>query len=362
MKTLIPPFNYHDPAIFAVEQKKVFARTWCCVGFRHQVAKHNDFITRDVGGYSVVVHNFDGSLKGFHNVCSHRFNRIHPEGEGNRPLQCSYHGWSYNEEGLPTAIPKRPRFDDLSPEKICELRLQAWRVETCGQLVFVCRDPGGPELRDFLGACFDTVERMSNACGPRIDVNGMTIRANWKVLVENTLESYHVGFVHPNSFSRLNAGEGVFAWQPPHSSWETPLGPKFISRMDKLMPLFESRPLKLAGYFHQLVFPNLTIASTQGTSFSVQFFEPVGPAETRFTSVVFQTRLGDVSPGTQAAVDALNQSVKDFNRAVFTEDKDVCEQVQRGATETSQAGLLSDEELRVGDFQSHYLRSMEAQS
>ena len=261
---------------------------------------------------------------------------------------------------MPNAIPKRPRFDDLTQEKICALRLQPWRVELCGSLIFVCRDPHASSLKDFLGGCFDLVERMTEACGAQVDENEMLIRANWKILVENTLESYHVGFIHPTTFSRLSPGEGAFGWQPPHSSWESPLGQKFLARMGKIISLFDSRPLKLDGYFHQLLFPNVTIASTQGTSFSVQFFEPVAPGETRFTSFVFQTRLGEVAPGTQAAVDAMNVSVKDFNRAVFAEDKEICEQVQLGVAETGQTGILSDEELRVGFFQTQYLRLMDS--
>lgn len=358
MDTVIPPLNYFDPAIFALEQRELFRRTWNCVGFRYQLAKPNDFISRDIGGQSVIVHNFDGELRAFHNVCSHRFNRIHSAPSGNRPLQCAYHGWSYDEAGLPNGIPKRPRFDDLTPEKICALRLKAWQIETCGQLVFVCRASDGPSLSEYLGESYAMVEQMTNACGSPIDENVMTIRANWKILVENTLESYHVGFIHPTTFSRLNAGEGVFAWQPPHSSWATPLGQKFVARMEKVLRLFESRPLKIDGYFHQLIFPNLTLASTQGTSFSVQFFEPIGPKETRFTSIVFQTKLGEISVGVRTAVEAMNKSVVDFNRAVFSEDKEICEQVQRGTAETALTGILSDEELRVGDFQSHYMRAL----
>jgi phenylpropionate dioxygenase-like ring-hydroxylating dioxygenase large terminal subunit len=210
-----------------------------------------------------------------------------------------------------------------------------------------------------LGESFEEIKRMTNACGMLIDENILLIRANWKVLIENTLESYHVGFIHPNTFSRLGAGEGTFGWQPPHSSWQTPLGQKYSARMGKVMPLFDSRPFKLEGYRHQLVFPNLTIASTQGTSFSVQFFEPTAPNETRFSSMVFQSELGEMSEATQAAISVLNSSVVEFNRAVFNEDKAVCEQVQLGVAEASQPGILSDEELRVGDFQSHYMRQME---
>jgi len=54
----------------------------------------------------------------------------------------------------------------------------------------------------------------------------------------------------------------------------------------------------------------------------------------------------------------MNKSVIDFNRAVFNEDKEICEQVQRGTAETALTGILSDEELRVGDFQTHYMRAL----
>jgi phenylpropionate dioxygenase-like ring-hydroxylating dioxygenase large terminal subunit len=362
MNTKILPQAYVDPTVYAVEQKKIFRRLWMCMGLRRDVAKHNDFISREIGGMSVVVHNFDGMLKAFHNVCTHRFNRIHSTPKGNRPLQCAYHGWTFNAEGIPTAIPKRPRFDDLTPERICDLRLAAWRVETCGELVFVCGDAQAPNLRTYLGTAFEDIERMTNACGAVIDENVMTIRANWKILVENTLESYHVGFIHPGTFARLGAAEGQFGWQGEHSTWDTALGPKFAARIERLMPLFSSRPVKLPGYHHQLIFPNVTLASTHGTSFSLQFFEPVTPSETRFTSVVFQTKLDQASDAAHEALGALNQSVKEFNRAVFSEDKEVCEQVQLGTAETGKTGILSDEELRVGKFQENYSRLMETTS
>lgn len=359
MNTLIPPRDYCDADIHSREQKVLFSRVWQCVGFTHELAQHHDFVTRDIGGCSVLVQNFDGVLRAYTNVCSHRFNRIHTQCKGNGALQCAYHGWLYNGEGLPVGIPKKPRFDGLTPERVRELSLAPWRVEVCGKLVFVCRDPQVPGLKDYLGVSHGLVEEMTRACGPLIDENVMTIRANWKVLIENTLESYHVHFVHPNTFSRLSTADGVFEWQAPHSTWRTPLGAKFTARLEKPMQVFASRPMKIDGYCHQLVFPNLTIASTQGTSFSVQFFEPVDADTTRFTSVVFQTTLGEVPPvSAQSTISALNESVKTFNRAVFSEDKDICEQVQQGARITNQPGLLSDEELRVYDFQKQYTSYM----
>ena len=354
MQTLIPAAYYSDPKIFAREQVELFARNWTCIGFTHDLKKNHDFITREVGGFPVVVQNFDGVLRAYLNVCTHRFNRIQTECKGNRNLQCMYHGWIFDHSGLPSAIPKRPRFDDMSAEKIKSLQLEAWDIATCGGLVFVRKGLEGKTLREYLGDAFGSVEAMTNSLGPAIDENVISVRANWKILVENTLESYHVHFIHPTTFSRLNAGDGVFEWQSPHSSWIAPLGQKFMARMQHFMPVFESRPFTTPGYLHQLIFPHLTIATTQGTSFSIQFFEPISPSETKLSSFVFQTRLDNISEGKASVVVALNSTVKDFNRAVFSEDKDVCEQVQIGTAVTSKVGILSDEELRVHHFQQHY--------
>lgn len=360
MQTLVPPKDYFARETFDREQARIFRRGWQFAGFRRDLANHRDFVTRDVGGTSVVVQNFQGQLRAYQNVCSHRFNRIQTACKGNRALQCGYHGWLYDSEGIPTGIPKKPRFDDLTPEKIQELRLKPWRVEFCGELVFVTEDMSAPNLSDYLGTASATVAHLSSACGRLIDENVMTIRANWKVLVENTLESYHVGFVHPETFSRLQTADGEFAWQPPHSSWATPVGQKLASRMERILKVFAERPVQIAGYLHQLIFPNLTLATTEGMSFSIQLFEPIDPDQTRFTSYVFETTLPEkaVAAGSEV-IAALNKSVCDFNRSVFNEDKIVCEQVQVGSRLTSQPGQLSDEELRVYEFQKQYLARME---
>jgi phenylpropionate dioxygenase-like ring-hydroxylating dioxygenase large terminal subunit len=352
MQTLFSPALYHDPEVFAREQSLLFGGIWHYVGFTHELATPNDFVTRDIGGRSVLVQNFDGTLRAYTNVCSHRFNRIHAACKGNGKLRCGYHGWMYDAEGVPTVIPKRPRFEGLTPEKLQSLRLESWRVEVCGRLVFVCRSLDAPGLREFLGASYETVERMTLAYGPLIDEDVLMIHANWKLLIENSLESYHVHFVHPNSFDRLGTSAGIFEWQSPHSSWSADLNAQLNARMEKFMAVFSTRPFKVSGYFHQLIFPNLALATLNGTSFSFQVYEPQSPDLTRFTTMLFQTQVDAATKS--AVIETLNQSAKEFNRVVVHEDKDICEQVHLGARVTDKLGLLSDEELRVLDFQKQY--------
>lgn len=358
MRPSILPSDYVDPAVFQSERARLFDG-WVFVGFGRQLARHNDYLTREVGGQSVVVQNFDGELRAFLNVCSHRFCRIRAEEAGNHVLQCPYHGWTYDKRGVPFGIPKRPRFPELEDPTAAEaFALEQWRVESCGELVFVRRSPEGPGLAEYLGGALPWVQRAGSALGEQIDRNEILIKANWKVLVENTLESYHVGFVHPKTFGRLGASGMAFAFQGPHSSWAARLSDEMHASWERVAPALASRPVHVDGYFHQLLFPNVTIATTHGATFAVQVFDPVEPGLTRFVSHVFATTLADASPRANALLRALGQSAVEFNRQVFAEDAVVCELVQAGVGRAPGPGILSDEEERVLAFQAAYAAGM----
>nr|WP_246463142.1 Rieske 2Fe-2S domain-containing protein [Nitrospirillum iridis] len=83
------------------------------MGPASSVASHGDYLTGrapDEGGavIPVVVQNFQGVLKAFRNVCSHRYALIHDQPCGRGLLRCAYHGWVYDAAGVPIGIP----FDD----------------------------------------------------------------------------------------------------------------------------------------------------------------------------------------------------------------------------------------------------------
>ncbi len=355
MQPLIQPRDYFDPDVFRAEQAAVFDRAWLFAGFVSDLASPNDYVTARVGGRSVVVQNFDGELRAYANVCSHRFARLKPEGQGNGLLRCPYHGWIYNRDGVPYSIPSRPRFDGLTPEVVRSLRLRAYDVDTCGALAFVrARREGGPSLREYLGGAGDAIEAMSLGMGARIDRNEVTFYSNWKVAVENTLESYHVGFVHENTFKKLGAKGMDFRFDGPHSAWKAPVDAATEAQMRKLASLYRST-YRMDGYFHQLVFPNLTAITLYGTSFGFHHFQPVGPSETRITSHLFLPRLGEGVKINASMAEMMNRSTAEFAASVFMEDKAVCEAVQNGLPESTQQGILSEEEERVWRFQEAYM-------
>ncbi|HGN0691698.1 TPA: aromatic ring-hydroxylating dioxygenase subunit alpha, partial [Pseudomonas aeruginosa] len=44
-----------DPELYALEMKKIFARTWVFLGHETEIPNKGDFIVRDMGSDSVIV-------------------------------------------------------------------------------------------------------------------------------------------------------------------------------------------------------------------------------------------------------------------------------------------------------------------
>src|SRR5688572_16819228 len=104
MTTLIPPSAYVRPDILAFELDHLFSCSWQLGGFGRDLRNDGDYVTASAAGRSVVIQRFGASLRAFTNVCSHRHSLIRTEAKGNGPLRCAYHGWQYDEHGIPAVI------------------------------------------------------------------------------------------------------------------------------------------------------------------------------------------------------------------------------------------------------------------
>ncbi len=107
---------YTDPAIYALEQRRVFRKSWQYVDMTDQLARPGDFVTATIGEVPIVItRGEDGELRAFANVCRHRGAQVVREACGNRKtLQCHYHAWTYNLDGSLRAAPgmkDEPGFD-----------------------------------------------------------------------------------------------------------------------------------------------------------------------------------------------------------------------------------------------------------
>src|SRR5207249_1998776 len=98
----LPGRYYYDPAIYNLEQTRIFSQMWVCVGRADAIAEPGSYQVASVGGESIiVVRNRDGVLHAFLNVCRHRGARLCSEvvGKLKGSIQCRYHAWTYGLDG-----------------------------------------------------------------------------------------------------------------------------------------------------------------------------------------------------------------------------------------------------------------------
>jgi Rieske 2Fe-2S family protein len=195
---------YTDPAIFALEQSRIFGSRWLAAARVSELDRPGRFKTVDVGGESVViVRGRDGGLRAFFNVCRHRGARLctSPDGEAPRSLQCPYHAWTYGFDGKLIAAPNLTKMPDVDRTEygLVPVRLREWLG-----YAWICLADDPPSFEETvqgavtarLGdpAAIDSWELDELQVGRRIVYD---VKANWKLIVENFMECYHCATIHP---------------------------------------------------------------------------------------------------------------------------------------------------------------------
>lgn len=321
MKNLLPHSAYFDPEFYHLENK-LLDKCWFFAGIKGQINNHQDYLTAQHFNLPIFIVNSENSLKGFVNRCLHRGAPIMKLGsQGNGPIKCQYHGWQYQADGKIKAIPFASSFPETPTHG-----LEVINVDNCGELIFYSFKQNKMSLKDYLGAFYDELMLISSYMQNVHHKEKYTIQANWKINVENSLESYHVAHVHKDTFvgvMNLNPQNGSENQTNLHSSWQTDLEDKTATKMKRMEKIFGHKDFPIKGYKHFFIFPNLAIATTTGLSFGIQTYNPLSPSSTEFEHLVIAPKNENA-----AIVSQFLDSVTQFNSTVFKEDCEICEQLQ----------------------------------
>ena len=196
---------YTDPAAATAEQQLVFEKSWQLVGHESDLPAAGSRFAAPVAGREVLlVRREDGGISGHLNVCRHRGAQLLTEAQSKEvepAIRCPYHGWTYNLDGTLVGAPEGRQIPCLNK---AELGLFPIRVESFLGFLFANLDPDAVPLAE---SCAGLVEAVGRYCGPDLAAVGKhrihkrenieRQSANWKVVVDNYLEGYHVPVAHP---------------------------------------------------------------------------------------------------------------------------------------------------------------------
>jgi|AGTN01.1.fsa_nt_gi Phenylpropionate dioxygenase and related ring-hydroxylating dioxygenases, large terminal subunit len=356
----LAPETYYDPGIYADEIACLFRRHWQMVGLARTVARHNDFLRARIAGTEIVVQNFDGDVRGFRNVCTHRHALVHEAPCGNGPLRCPYHGWTYNRDGVPVGIPGNDEHFGLDRAGKERMAMEPVEVVCWGAFVFARLEPGGPPVEDWLGGMAPILAELGALFTEPFDCAGSLWAANWKIAAESALEGYHIPFVHRDSFYPLTGRGDPVVPLGTHSYGRTFLSAAGHDSIDRYATrLGLARSDRFVEYDHFFLFPNMMVIASGGTVFGLQRYDPEGPESTRLHHWMLLGPSSKPAQRNSAAGRAVEKQLVEFNIAVLAEDRLVSESAQRGKRQISRPALLGANEERIALFHNHWRSAME---
>ncbi|MCW1384486.1 aromatic ring-hydroxylating dioxygenase subunit alpha [Novosphingobium sp. KCTC 2891] len=207
--------RYVSPDFMALEFGRMWARTWQWVCREEHVPDVGDYVTYDIGPYSIlVVRSAPDQIKAYHNACLHRGTQLkRSDSAGHaQELRCPFHGWSWSLDGALGNVPCRWDFPHVRDEAY---RLPEVKMETWGGFVFVNLDPAAAPLAEQLGPLAEHFTGRWDLADRRIALHlQKELPTNWKAAQEAFLEAYHVYETHTQGLataSDANAQYDIFS-------------------------------------------------------------------------------------------------------------------------------------------------------
>jgi phenylpropionate dioxygenase-like ring-hydroxylating dioxygenase large terminal subunit len=197
-----PVQNYLDPIRFSNELETL--RSYPSVYLPSAaIPNPGDHAERTTFGVPLfAVRGRDGKARVFRNSCRHRGMAL-VEGPGcAHALVCRYHGWTYKLDGSLTHVPHAEAFPDLDMSTRGLVEVGSREVD--GLIVIdPLQPPTDPQRADAAMTALADGGPWRDKLLPadRLFTVRPALRTmNWKVLVEQFLEGYHIRTTHKNTF------------------------------------------------------------------------------------------------------------------------------------------------------------------
>jgi Rieske 2Fe-2S family protein len=199
----LPASVYTDPDRFEAEQRAIFDKLPHLLAPSALLPGNGQAVAHDGYGTPLILsRDADGKAHVFANVCRHRGTRLIDSDEvvPAKRIVCPYHAWAYKPDGQLTGMPRADCFPGF--RQGCARPAEFPSVEA-GGLIWWAKD----DAADFGDAL---------ALAPDLDAFGLgelylyrrrthDVAANWKLIIDAFLESYHVQRLHAQTIASFFA-------------------------------------------------------------------------------------------------------------------------------------------------------------
>jgi p-cumate 2,3-dioxygenase subunit alpha len=319
---------YKSPEVFEREMELIFGKCWLYLGHQSELQKIGDFVSRRVGGRDLIfIRGRDGGISALYNNCTHRGARVCRERKGSaKNFSCPYHGWIFNTSGKLVSMNTVHGFpEDINADGRLDLRAVA-RLEHYRGFYFVNYNVNAISLVDYLDDACGAFDNLCDQAETEMVIlpgeHSYTVKANYKLMAENSYDGYHLTSVHGTYFDflrdraagnaaalaqidstvkdyftsgrtrSLGKGHGILESMVPTgrpvAQWIPVWGPELKKEIDAKRAYLEAKVGKeKADYIadsqkNLVIFPNLVINDILAAT--VRVVEPEGPNFMRVTA------------------------------------------------------------------------------
>lgn len=212
--------SFVDPDIMRQEYRSIFDKCWLYLGHASEVQKPGDFVTRTVARRSLLfTRDAQDRIHAFFNACPHRGAQVCRERKGSaRSFQCFYHGWVFGADGALRSQPGQECYpEDFNADGSANL-VPVPRLESYRGFWFICFDRQAQSLVDYLAGAKEWIDLIADQSEAGMTLVGGTqeyqIRANWKLLTENSIDGYHAINTHATYIDYLKNAQGSMSPVP----------------------------------------------------------------------------------------------------------------------------------------------------
>ncbi|SDC65403.1 Phenylpropionate dioxygenase, large terminal subunit [Sphingomonas sp. YR710] len=345
----LPGWLYHDPEAYALEQERIFRRSWQIVCHLSDIPQAGDWQSLNVGGESIIViRGDDSAVRAFANVCRHRAARLVDGAQGcAKRLVCPYHAWTYDLTGTLIGVPNRRGYPGLDFD---DYGLQDFATEVWRGFVFVQIERHGPSVAEMMAPYEAEIAPYRLEDMRAIGRVTMRPRAvNWKNIADNYSDGLHIPVAHPGLRRLFGVGYAIEAgeWVDRMSGSLIEGAPASPSEAlyRKYLPQVDHLPADQQRYWvYFKLWPN-TAFDIYPEQIDFMQFLPVSPTQTMIREIAYAL------PDNRREMKAARYLNWRINRMVNAEDTDLVARVQEGMMSGSfTQGPLGDSEVCLRSF------------
>lgn len=303
--------SFTEPNVLALEHRRIFEQSWIYAGHTSEVPIPGDFCARRVAGRPVIIaRGTDGDVRVLLNTCTHRGAQVCREATGNaKTFQCFYHAWTFDNQGNLIGVPGDDAYSEAFNKTTLGLGMPS-RVEDYRGFVFISFNPMIEDLVTYLAGAREYLDLICDQSEVGMEVvhgtQAYSMRANWKLLIENSMDGYHARTTHQRYFEylvesgvdpsrmmgrrggrgkALGNGHAVIQsepiWGRPIARWSPEFGQAKRAELEQLQRDFDSRfgpewAYRITQTSRNLfIFPNLIINDIM--AITIRTFFPTAP-------------------------------------------------------------------------------------